>query len=375
MKKLLRLIALATVSVLVFTSCEGPMGPQGQQGPVGPQGPIGGQGEPGSHAECMPCHKPASVAAVYRDYDEFSMHSITTIRSGGSCATCHTQQGFLYAVENETYSIPTGAIGRFNKTFSCETCHSSIHTEYDWRLTSTAPVSLVMWGGEKTVNLTFDNSSSNLCVRCHQPRAIANISQLISDPAATYDLGTPTYTTGVHYNTGQGVLATGGGGIEFGSGYENSVHVATTSCATCHMPENSELPGYMGHKFSIKDNFDGCNASCHGGRMSETSSRLISAKAEVEQLIEDLANKLKEQVGSGIDIVTPNGYLDIYNATSNPTGYWGASGNPAFPAVTNAQYGAIINYQLVARDAGARAASHNHPYVKTLLENSIAALD
>jgi len=370
MKKLLRLIALATISVLVFTSCEGPMGPIGPVGPIGPEPlpPL-----PPEDATCKRCHLPASVAAIYKDYDEFSAHAVTQVRSSGTCAVCHTRQGFLYAVENETYSIPTGAIGRFNKTFSCTTCHSAIHGEdvYDWTLTTTAPVALIV-NSNKTVDLTFDNSSSNLCLRCHQPRSI-NIAQLVSNPDNVY--GTLSYNAGTHYK--RGILAAGAGGVELGdwSDHQNSVHVATTSCATCHMPKDNDLTGYMGHKFDIKGNFDGCNAACHGGRMSATSSRLVTSIAEVDELLENLADALKDKIGSGIDIVNPDGSLNIYNATSNPTGYWGASGNPAFPAVTNAQFGAIYNYHLVARDAGARAASHNFPYVKKLLENSIAAID
>ena len=384
MKKLLRLISLATISVLVFTACEGPMGPMGQKGDKGDQGTpgeAGERGDPGKDATCVICHKPASVKAIEKEFYRFSAHSMTPLRTGGggACAVCHTQEGFIYAVENGVSSIPTAINSQISEDFNCYTCHSSIHDTayYDWRLTSTAPVSLVMWSGEKTVNLTFDNSSSNLCVSCHQPRGITGINNILSNPdAPNTNLGTsPAYSGGIHYNTGQ-ILAAGVGGIEFGSGYTNSVHVATTSCATCHMPKDSDRPGYLGHRFDIKDNFDGCNASCHGGRMSETNSRLLSSQADLEQLLEELADKLKDVVGGGEHVVTPNGNINTYHATGNPTGYWKNpdNGNLDFPALTNAQYGAIINYQLVARSAGARSACHNYPYVKALLENTIAIL-
>ena len=69
-----------------------------------------------------------------------------------------------------------------------------------------------------------------------------------------------------------------------------------------------------------------------------------------------------------------HGYLDIYDSGSNPTGYWRnpANGTPPLPALTNAQMGAIINFQLVVRDGSMGV--HNYPYIKKLLENSIEAL-
>ena len=373
MKNLLKLISFATVSILILTSCEGPMGMQGIAGPPGATGPMGPVGE----EVCKSCHLPASVATIYKEYDEFSAHAITPIRSSGACATCHTQQGFLYAVENNASSIPAGAIGRFNQNFRCTTCHNAIHDEdYDWALTTTASVPLMMWGGEKTANLTFGNSSSNLCLKCHQPRAIAGINNILSSPAApNTNLGTsPAYSGGIHYNTGQ-ILYAGVGGIEFGSDYTNTRHHSVgggVSCARCHM---ADTKGYTeGHTFIAT--LKGCTVSCHGRDESELSARMVPIKAELEQLLEDLAAKLKTVVGGGNDVVTPNGNINTYHATGNPDGYWKnpENGNHDFPALTNAQYGAIINYQLVARSVGARSGAHNYPYVKKLLENTIAAI-
>jgi hypothetical protein len=69
-----------------------------------------------------------------------------------------------------------------------------------------------------------------------------------------------------------------------------------------------------------------------------------------------------------------HGYFDIYDAGANPAGYWKnpANGNPAFPALTNAQFGAILNFQLLVRDASGGV--HNYAYTKKLLENTIAAI-
>lgn len=65
---------------------------------------------------------------------------------------------------------------------------------------------------------------------------------------------------------------------------------------------------------------------------------------------------------------------DGKDANSNPAGYWRnpAHGTPAFPTLTNAQFGAIINFQLVVRDGS--LGIHNYPYIMTLLENTIDAI-
>ena len=376
MKKKLKFISLAMISVLVLASCEGPMGPIG---PVGPEGPEGPQG-PEANAACAPCHKPVSVDSIYFDYDRFAAHSGTTLRTGGggACAVCHTQEGFVYAAKNNVSSIPTAINSNISKPFNCYTCHSDIHTKYDWSLTTTAPVKLEMWQGTKTADIKSGNSSSNLCLRCHQPRSVTGIGNILSNLGAiNTTLGAnPAYSAGIHYNSGQ-VLAAGVGGIEFvgSEAYKNSSHVAATSCATCHMPKKSSLPGYLGHRFGISGNYDAC-ATCHQG-MTAGHALNTGSKAAIETLIGQLADKLKNVVGSGNDIVMPNGNLSVYNATNNPAGYWGAPGNLAFSTLTltNAQFGAIINYQLVARSAGARSGAHNFPYVKALLQNSIEALN
>jgi signal transduction histidine kinase len=100
---------------------------------------------------------------------------------------------------------------------------------------------------------------------------------------------------------------------------------------------------------------------------------MATQQSELDQLISDLADKINA-VGGGNDIIKSDGYFNIYDASANTTGYWRnpANGTPVFPALTNAQVGAIINYQLVVRSSG--AAYHNYPYVKKLLENTIAVI-
>jgi hypothetical protein len=241
---------------------------------------------------------------------------------------------------------------------------------------------MTMWGGAKTINFTKTNA--NLCSKCHQPRPVTgsngnviDYSKLISEASTVYALSSISYRTGVHYGT-QAAMAAGTGAIEFGTGYSNSAHVAGASCNTCHMATPSGLAG--GHSFSAEANFNGCNATgCHS-TMSATNATYTAAVADVTNLLSSLATKINA-IGAGHDILEKDatdglyhGYFDIYDANSNADGYWKnpAFGTPAFPALTNAQFGAVLNYQLVFRGGGTGV--HNYPYIKKLLENTIAAI-
>jgi len=283
---------------------------------------------------------------------------------------------------------------------SCFTCHSALHTTYtdeDWLpLTSTAAVPMSMYGGSKTIN--FAKTSSNLCAKCHQPRPVTKSSTssdgniidyavLVSSPSANFTQLTPGYRTGVHYGA-QGAMAAGIGGIEFGTGYTQSAHVANASCAMCHMAKPTGLAG--GHSFNAydsygaADNFNGCNISgCHT-TMSKTNTSYIAATSTtaatgIPKKLADLAAKINA-LGNGKDILQKDptdgkyhGYFDVYDASANPTGYWRNpnQGNVPLPTLTNAQFGAIINYQLVYRGGG--KGIHNYPYMAKLLDNSLAA--
>ena len=197
-------------------------------------------------------------------------------------------------------------------------------------LATTAAVPMTMWGGSKTIN--FSNTTSNLCAKCHQPRpitassgALIDYSKLVSDPTTAYNLSSVSYRTGVHYGA-HGAMAAGVGGIEFGSGYTNSAHTANASCTDCHMATPSGLAG--GHSFNAAGNFAGCNTTgCHS-TMSATNATLTAAKADITTKIAELAAKINA-IGAGHDILQKDpedglyhGYFDIYDAGSNPTGYW-----------------------------------------------------
>jgi len=397
MKGSLKLFSLLVITGMVMISCEGPMGPTGPQGAQGPKG------EPGTTVACTECHNPDVVEAKVVEYDHSLHFSGEAFEEGTrtNCAPCHSDQGFRYVVTNNTPAtfVPDPAnAGKFLNSYvvdaptaslpgpiACFTCHSALHSTYSGDdfspLTTTAEVPMTMWGGAKSIN--FSKNKGNLCAKCHQPRPVTastgnviDYSLLVSDPGTKYTLSSISYRTGIHYGA-QGAIAAGVGGIQFGTGYANSGHTANLSCGNCHMAEPRALAG--GHSFSAEGLFTGCNVSgCHSS-LSATSPTYTNAVDDITELLSDLAAKINA-VGAGHDILQKDpeddqyhGYLDIYDAGSNPTGYWKnpSMGNVPFPPITNAQFGAILNYQLAFRDGSFGV--HNYPYTKKLLENTLAA--
>ncbi|MEI8224778.1 MAG: ammonia-forming cytochrome c nitrite reductase subunit c552 [Bacteroidota bacterium] len=318
----------------------------------------------------------------------------------------------------------------------CSTCHSSLHTTFTgaefFPLTTTAAVPLTMWSGTKTINLTQKGGESNLCVKCHQPRPftrsnttdknVLNYAGLVSAPTAvfydaaqsnTLNVLKPSYRTHTHYGTAGAVYA-GQGGVEFGTGYSNSWHTTGASCQDCHMAPITGRAG--GHTFVAKGNFNGCNVTgCHSATpiTSATTTKYWKLTRDAVKLkLDQLAAKLTI---NGVDILNRNpntnealggvnlwagmttnnydGYLNIYDPITNPTGqtynaksfqYIGTPAstwtqaqkdyNATLPLITltNAQMGALINFQLCLRDYS--LGIHNTAYTATLLTNSIAAL-
>ena len=307
---------------------------------------------------------------------------------------------------------------------TCSTCHSSIHATYgpgDLALTTVAPVSMNMWGGAKTINIAADGGRSNLCIKCHQPRPLTKSTDgnvldydaLTSSPGAIFfdpdgsgNVLRPAYRTHVHYGS-VGAVYAGTGGVEFpGIAYTNSVHTSIASCQDCHMSPMQGKAG--GHTFFAKGNFNGCNADgCHTGASASSDLLWTTPRANVKAALDALAAALQI---NGVDILNRNpdavsnlwaanttnkydGYLNIYDHVNNPNGPTyntnGVFQNPApsntwtqaqkdynltLPKITltNAQMGALINFQLCLRDYS--LGIHNYKYTMALLQNSLTAL-
>jgi hypothetical protein len=427
----------------MFTSCT----KEGPQGPAGPTGKDGTNGKDASET-CKQCHTATVVDRIATEFQmaKHSWGAAAFEESGNTtCGPCHEQKALIWVCQNNTstaftfnattkkwvnnYTVPAseaiGAIG-------CFTCHSSLHTTYgaaDIALTTTAEVPLTMWGGAKSVNLTADGGSSNLCVKCHQPRPLTcgndpsvrllNYDSVKNFPLAVmYDSAAgakntmvkPSYRMHVHYGA-VGAVYAGVGAIEYPGSrtYENSAHTTLASCSDCHMA--SPMTGVAGgHSFNVRNgletalssstswNFNGCNVTdCHAASpLDASSSKWKDTRSEVKTLLDALAAKINA-CGAGNDIlhkdastanlwagVTANnydGYMDIYSSSTNPSGYWRDPYNtsapnmakPKFPKLLMVQMGAIINFQFCLREYS--LGIHNTAYVKALLVNSVEALN
>jgi hypothetical protein len=435
MKNLIKLFSVLVAAGLFFTSCEGPSGPAGANGNNGTD----------ANETCKECHNPDVVDAVSVQF-EFSKHSYGEVafeEAGNTgCSPCHTSEAFKYVCSNNipsTFTLnPTS--GKYSNDYSsiasktlgeinCFTCHSSLHTNFEGTdfspLTTTAAVSMTMWKGAKSINLTQDGGMSNLCVKCHQPRPlttststsngdVVNYAGLASDPTAVfYDNAVgnaapnkviPSYRTHVHYGTVGAVFA-GQGGVEFAGSlaYENSEHSTAASCQDCHMSTITGRAG--GHTFTAKGNFTSCNTTaCHESAVTSSSTTFwTTPRAEVKTLLNDLATKLNSLGGAtpilhsdadaasnlwaGLTTGNYDGYLNIYDPSTNPGGVWKNPGStssytadqkatnnalPAFPSMKNVVMGSMINFQMCLREYS--LGIHNYKYSKALLTNSLEAL-
>jgi hypothetical protein len=217
----------------------------------------------------------------------------------------------------------------------------------------------------------------------------------------------PAYRTHTHYGT-VGAIVAGVGGVEFpGESYSNSPHTTVAACQDCHMATINGRAG--GHTFNAAGNFNGCNVEgCHkDAPLSATSSKFKDTQTAIKDKLAALAAKLN--VG-GVEIMNRNpdatsnlwagktannydGYLNIYDPINNPNGIannptgtfqnpspsssWSQAQkdlNASLPLITltNAQMGAIINFQLCLREYS--LGIHNTSYSKALLNNTIAIL-
>ncbi|MEK7720256.1 MAG: hypothetical protein AAB347_11760 [Bacteroidota bacterium] len=433
------IFAVALMSFGVACVKEGPPGKDGVNGATGAAGKDGKD----ANETCKMCHTPAKVdiIAVQFKYSKHETGEAALYATGRtSCSVCHTQEGFHDVVARKvpptfTLNATTGKyvdnyISDISSAYGellCRTCHSSIHETYNStdlpKFTTTAPVDMYMWGGKKTIDLKQDGGISNLCIKCHQPRAftaaadgnVLDYASLISKPTAIFfDAASPStatmkpgYRTGTHYGT-VGAIVAGMGGIEFPGtlGYASAKHATVASCADCHMAAMNGGAG--GHSFNAIGNFKGCNVTgCHTGVTAADAKYWVNPRTTIKSLLAQLGAKLQyngvqfmnknsdktSNLWYGVTTQNYDGYFNIYDPASNPNGIAMNSGtfqnptpsgawtaeqkafNLTLPVIkiTNAQFGAIINFQLCLREYS--LGIHNLDYSKALLTNSLAVLN
>ncbi len=364
-----------------LTGPQGPQGPAGADGAVGPQGPAGVLS-----VNCLECHDhnsatSGSALAQKRDNAEneyeYSKHAESgelAIEEGytAGCAPCHANEGFHSVVDAGTVPNMTSTGTPLKYTYaynasaamssglttmpgkiSCFTCHKGAAADSMARYT-TAPVPMCMYptgtgyaSFNKTIDLTQNNSESNLCVKCHQPRPMTltssttvtlangtvvtldgniangnsvNYPDLAANPMALFYDSTianantnklfPGYRTHNHYGA-IGAIFAGKGGVEFTSTVigtypytDISTHTTDASCQNCHMATptgftggHSMVVGYIDTTTTARTyNFKGCNVSgCHSSSpLNATHATFTSQRNATAALLDSISNRLQD---------------------------------------------------------------------------------
>ena len=303
--------------VSVFLGCEG------DEGPTGPGAD--------SSASCGACHDVTTSVLGKQTQWASSKHAIGTSwgrGSSGSCAPCHSSEGFTMSIAGEEVVASTSPT-----TANCRTCHN-IHKNYDatdYALATTAAVKLI---GSVPSDVTVDIGKGNMCVNCHQTRARG----YGLDPAGSSDIEINSSHWGPHHGVQANILV-GAGGFEVSGSvsYANSPHRTQIEdgCVTCHMHEDN-------HTFEPDD--DACT-SCHGEDFDYSD-----IKTEIAALIEELNQALVKE--GLLDGDAEHGYHPVSGQTT-----------------TMAKAGALFNARIFVDDGSMGA--HNYKYSKALLQNPI----
>lgn len=267
------------------------------------------------------------------------------------------------------------------------------------------------------IKLSSNNSTITFNNAVYNGRSIdyvdlaSNPANIFYDSAATAaatNIFFPAYRSHNHYGAVAAIFA-GTGAVEFsGSAVytDTSTHRLNATCIMCHMAKpaayNGEPTG--GHTFYAEGNINGCK-TCHPSWTSYNNTTINSTKSNHQTALSALAARLKS---GGLDIMHKNpdpasnifaaltpegydGYLDIYDPSINPGGQirnpiYTASGSSAWTAaqistnaalpplksLTNAEWGAIINFQLLLREFS--SGIHNPKYSQALFTNTNEAL-
>lgn len=340
MKKLLTLFFVLPgliLALIIATSCtkEGPQGPAGEDG----------------NASCGECHDSGEdfMSKVFQW--EMSVHAtgLNYDRNRNSCAPCHTSMGFREILE--TGADTTLASIENPTPINCYTCHKihETYTESDWDLRTISAISFREGGA------TFDYGNANLCANCHQSR---KASPYPGDAGGTIEFDDDvSYRWGPHHGPQANLFAgvSKSGAYEVGGSYQNSWHTNnfTDACNVCHMALPPYGDHWGGHTFSMGSlNTTGCTTSgCHSDG-DAVEDNVEEKSAIIDDLLINLKTLLEDQ---GImDTIDNPGYLNVPGTYSNELA------------------GAFYNYKLIYEDRS--HGMHNYQYTKTLLENSIAAI-
>jgi len=345
LKNISRLLLFAFVIMCIAPSCvkEGPQGLAGTNGTNGTNGQDGAAGT----VTCLACHAGTTMDQKKAEFamSEHAIGAVALADAGGnaSCARCHSSQGFI---EYATLGAVAGTITN-PSPWECATCHGLHKTfevgDYALRFNAAPVVS----NQDATLSFDFKNNS-NLCVNCHQARTAEPNK---AKPGATFAV---TARIGPHHGP-QANIVTGVGFAEIAGTVAypkpgSSTHFVG-ACTGCHM--STFTAGQGGH--SLIPSLAACN-TCHNATEKNFDHNGVQTEIAADLVI--LRDLL---VAKGILSATPSTTVPIVITYAPVVG--------TFPMV---QAQAAFNYFGLMDDKSIGV--HNPPYVRALLQNSIAAV-
>ncbi|MFC2010934.1 hypothetical protein ACFLUR_01415 [Chloroflexota bacterium] len=291
--------------------------------------------------DCTTCHDGTSTLKAVQVQWENSLHGggLTFERNTGSCAACHTAQGFVTYSEDGAQTLE--ALVDNPAPINCRTCHTihSTYTDSDWALRVTDPVTIALTGD------TIDMGAANLCTTCHQPREATGLPVVGGGDA---EIASTRF--GPHHGPQSTMLA---GLAGYGDYSGSNVHMMVEdTCLGCHMADafGKQAGGHtmsMSYEYHGADvqNTAGCE-SCHG---EVEDFNIGGAQTEVEELGDEL-RVLLEDAG----LLKSDGY--------------------AIPGTySSAEAGALWNYRMVILEDRSSGV-HNPAFAKFLLQTGIDAM-
>ncbi len=433
MKKL-EILAILALAFSVY-ACEGKAGKDGKDGATGATGPAGPSGTNAfwsiegfkDSLQCGICHTADYdttflVAARKIQYEASGHYELGDYdRNTTQCAGCHTNEGFneryRNGFANETYIEGVISGPKVTQSYpqsspvGCFSCHSP-HKRGNFSKRDTLGTNIFTLVAGQTTKVWNATPSSNLCVKCHQPRMtstflIPGTTNVSWKPDPTKTAATDTakiYTLrwNNHVSGEQSQTLLGFGGFEFaGYTYSNSYHTTAVGskligCEKCHMATPIGNKG-GGHTFKVgyipegstteSFNFAGCNTTaCHGtGGVTSTNAKWKTVRDEIGAKIAQLGKLMMDTLITKKWSVPRAGKAypwTTYSVSAEGDTSWAVVsqingtniGNsnpmlivPAFKA------GALWNLQQIYNEKS--KGIHNTAYVRALLDASIAELN
>ncbi len=308
-----------------------------------------------SSNNCFDCHDygidlGTKVKLAMRQWENSAHGSGNAMRSSGSCAGCHTTEGFIERITGE--DITSGAYN----AVGCFTCHDP-HENRDFQLRTTDAVEL----GN---GATYDRDVSNLCVQCHHGRR--NVETYVVDSVEMSNHFGPHHSNQSDMLLGENAYEYGGYDYDADSWHSTGV---AEGCVKCHF-EVSDGYDMGGHTFWMEteedENTDACNVDgCHVNAMEiDDFDREMAMDFDndadstegVQTEIDDLTNDLET-------LLIAAGLLEFIA----DEGLWEPTDDLVVPNADT--LGAVFNWAFVHEDKS--HGIHNTLYAVALLRSSI----